>query len=1278
MAFALTATTLTQTGTDTSLAGIGTMITAIPTVGRSTAYALNVHVKPPIANGFIYRCTVAGTTDAVAPTYGLTAGGTTVDGTATFLAVIAPYSQIVGGRTVYRISTFQAAFSGTLTWNAKLEGLEFYNCATSPVVAINSPAVVTINSIANTKPTYDDGLIIRPASSSVSTELRVNTGATLALSGARLTVSGLGSNDYQSVFFDKGSTITITNGWIKSTKNQVRWGELGTGNMLNMNINGLIVEKIFTTIFGVFGSLNGLAPLNSVTQTVSYGSFPSLTLRDYAPLDTGAFLDNYDIVNLYVINSLGSGLTYKSGQGPGKWISLQKECTLKTLTAGGSAINGSVIYIKDTNNGGRVNIPAIPNQLSDNVYIQATAGSGITPTMSLWVMHAQAQASYQSTPIRDYRTKTTVAGADLFDINVWAYGYDYTLLNDVSMQGNGVLALVSNLIADSNVTLTEANAVAKLASSFTVSGNVITVTSNSTLDNLYDVMKVYKTRPIQSQVEYPTIGAQPVTATGNQLTTAMSIVVNGGATLSGGTKFQEIVCAGVTVVGAINAISIVGNVAQATPSTLTGVTISGNLTYNTATTAQFTFTNSTLNTVTNTGSGIVTVKRVNSTLTPVTNVVAYLPTILSFTLNGGRIRVLDHLGTEQYNQTTDGSYELPVTATGTWSYKVVKYGEKPVESTITIDGGTKAITPTYIPDPVIVDTLANVQAYTSLETTQKIYDYYSLYLASAAGILLDKTVTLGVSLLDLGAFTLANSAVGIAGNVIGINTATISGVDVLTSGTITGISPTYPQRITDTVTTLTWVNLNLNGGRIRILDNLGVEQLNSITDATILLPKSSVGDWTYKVVKYGSLPIFSSFTVDGVIKTITPSYIPDNTISASLATVQAYVSLNTAQKIYDYYSLYLTTASGIIQTKSVTLTLSLLDLGAYNLTTGSIAANSTTISTGSATISGVNITTTGSITGITPTTYPQQITSSEGSTNWLQITPTTGQVYHDSINTAYSSTASTTVLPASFTSVITIYVTRRGYKKQVVTIPYTTTLLANQTFVLIPDTNVIDTTTDFASVNLTTAQLIYDAFSQYQATSMGITDTYSPIKSPGAIDFGIRGFALLSSTDFSTSPLKIKSTGLVSDTYYSDNNFTQGSATLSNFVIIRALNLDSEIVFSPDSITFYPSESNRDMGLNPGITISGGLYRFQDSTTVSGVLMGGVVYVTALIGTVKFFTEITLNRGANVMDLSIQGQIAVLSNKIDHIPNAIKPDLEIINNGIKKSSLLIPHNTNLL
>ena len=1250
MAFALSNTTVTQSGTDTSLAGIATMVSAIPVVIVATAYSVNTYVKPPSANGFIYRCTVAGTTGAVAPTYGMTSGGTTVDGTASFLAVVAPYSQVVGSRTVYRISTFQAAFNGTLTWDAKIEGLEFYDCPTSTVLTFNAPAVITINSVINGKATYEEGLVIRPSVATVQTELRINSGVTFSLNGARINFSGIGSSDYQSVYINKGATVNITNGWIKSSKNQVRWGESGTGNMLSMNINGLIAEKIFTTIFGVFGSLNGLSPLNSVTQTVAYGAFTTFTLRDYSPLDTGSFLDNYDIPNLYVVNSLGSGLTYKSGQGPGKWISLQKEFTLQTLTAAGAAINGAVAYVRDTNNGGRINIPAIPNQLSDNVYIQSTAGAGVTPTMALWVMHAQALSGYQSTPTRDYRTKTTVAGDDFFDISVWSYGYTYTLLSNVPMKGAGVLALSSNLIADANVTLTEANAVAKLASSFTIVGNVLTVTASSTLDDIYDALKAYKTRPVQAQVEYPTISAQPVTAAGSQLTTAMSIVVNAGATLTAGAKFKTITCAGVTALGTITAIAIFGNVTQSNPTDLTSVSITGTLAYNTATTAQFTFTNSTLGAVTNSGTGIVTVKRINSTLTAGTNVVAYLPTTITFALNGGRIRVLNHLGVEQFNQTADGTFELPVSATGTWSYKIAKYGSKVIENTFSIDGTTKAITPAYIPDSLIVDTLANVQAYAILETTQKIYDYYSFYLSTAAGILVTKSVTLSGALLNLGAYSLSNASFGVIGSVIGINTTIISGVNVITTSVQTGVSPTYPQVITDVSTTSNWLNLTLNGGRIRIVNDVGVTKFNQTTGGTILLPSDSTGTWTYKVVKYGSQPIFSSFNIDGTIKIITPSYIPDTLVFDTLSSVSAYTALDTTQKIYDYYSFYLASSSGITQAKSVTGPPALLDLGAYNLTAGAISVSATTIATGSGSINGINVTTTGSISAISPA-YPQQLASSSGTTNWLKVALTSGQVFRDTFNNTFLTNSTITFLPASFTQSISIFVTRRGYKKQSVTIPYSTNLLPAQAFTLIPDTNVLDLASDLSTANLTSSQLIYDAFSQYQASSGGILDLYAPTKAPGSIDFSTKGFSLLASTDFSQSPLALKSTNLTGDAYYSASAFTQGTATMANSVLIRALNLNSEIVFTPDALTFYPTATDRDAGTNAGLTVTGGVYRFLFGSLVSGVNLSGTIYLRVTVGGLVFFANLPIVPGANVMDLGVQGQLTAISAKLDTKPS---------------------------
>ena len=157
-------------------------------------------------------------------------------------------------------------------------------------------------------------------------------------------------------------------------------------------------------------------------------------------------------------------------------------------------------------------------------------------------------------------------------------------------------------------------------------------------------------------------------------------------------------------------------------------------------------------------------------------------------------------------------------------------------------------------------------------------------------------------------------------------------------------------------------------------------------------------------------------------------------------------------------------------------------------------------------------------------------------------------------------------------------------------------------------------------------------------------------KSPGAIDFFTKGFSLLGATDLSASPLQIKSTGLAADTYYSASTFTQGVATIANSVLIRASNLNSEIVFTPDSITFYPSQSARDTGSNPGATVNGGVYRFLHGSTVSGVLMSSTVYVRVAVGTLVFFLDVALVSGANIVDLGVQGQLTALNGKMGALP----------------------------
>ena len=80
---------------------------------NSTAYALDDYYLPAVANGYVYKCTVAGTSAASPPSFGTTVGGTTVDGTATFrnvgkalLVVTDDYEVSAGGITLTSAPAF--------------------------------------------------------------------------------------------------------------------------------------------------------------------------------------------------------------------------------------------------------------------------------------------------------------------------------------------------------------------------------------------------------------------------------------------------------------------------------------------------------------------------------------------------------------------------------------------------------------------------------------------------------------------------------------------------------------------------------------------------------------------------------------------------------------------------------------------------------------------------------------------------------------------------------------------------------------------------------------------------------------------------------------------------------------------------------------------------------------------------------------------------------------------------------------------------------------------
>ena len=170
------------------------------------------------------------------------------------------------------------------------------------------------------------------------------------------------------------------------------------------------------------------------------------------------------------------------------------------------------------------------------------------------------------------------------------------------------------------------------------------------------------------------------TTNGLSFVSAYTLVVSG--TLTAGNVIGNITLSGSLSSG----VSITGNVAQATPTNLTGVTITGNLTYNTNSPITVTLTNCTITgTVSNSGSATVTITKVNTTLGTVgTRVTAQQFATISAPnlLAGSRVRV--------YNNTNSVELFNDVLASAGFSQAFLYTGDKNVTLTATYVNGATA------------------------------------------------------------------------------------------------------------------------------------------------------------------------------------------------------------------------------------------------------------------------------------------------------------------------------------------------------------------------------------------------------------------------------------------------------------------------------------------------------------------------------------------------------------------------------------------------------------
>lgn len=403
--------------------------------------------------------------------------------------------------------------------------------------------------------------------------------------------------------------------------------------------------------------------------------------------------------------------------------------TLNVTDAANAAVGASevVAYIKDTNNGARLN-STVSTYTTDRTYIASSATGGAINMGDVLTLVGVNLNLTSATMNYDYRSNF---GNNSADFNIYLGGYRFLqAVTRQTLMGNGGRSVTWTMFTDTNVTLSRTAALALVGTKFAVDpvAKTVTVLANATYDELYDATKAYKYQGTQTAFETPLQDALIVTPSGSNLQgyTGWSLIVNTGVTLSGGAKFSYVRFGSVTLTGS----GMIAGLYE-----------------------------------TNAGPS-VTVQLKNVSTTGV--IAVWHPSTTA---------------TELFQANSTGSaadytlYYPPGSVGLVKNYARELYGSQRVSGAINLAAGLNTVTFVDVQDVGITQTtLATVQAYTAIDTPSKFYDRTAAFRLTEQGIKLGQIAARSGTSIEHGSFSKviradAASVYSITGSTITIKAA---------------------------------------------------------------------------------------------------------------------------------------------------------------------------------------------------------------------------------------------------------------------------------------------------------------------------------------------------------------------------------------------------------------------------------------------------------------------------------------------------------------------------
>jgi hypothetical protein len=579
-------------------------------------------------------------------------------------------------RIVYDLGTLQLNIAGDLTLDPDVYEI-IGNVANGIQVVTGADYKYGIERIVNGKKTYSKGtgMVSTFQGNFFNAFGIVLSGGTMTWNGGVIRTTGAISH----------SGCVVTSNSIDSVWQNVgisgQWRSTGSPDFKNITMQGINADCVLFLLSGWTNLAINFE--RAYYQTPASGGI-TRTVENALFANNQAFVDlatNQSIGNQQLTIAKNPDVVPRFGKvSNNAYADFQVVQSLNINLTDSEGLNAEnvIAYLKDSDNGARKNatINGLPdgavtnNYLLDRTYIANSDVNGVASLGDILSVVAIHNNLTDGTMNLDYRSNY---GNESVDFNVYLGGYDYnSAVTRQSLIGNNGKQVDWTMFNDLNVSLSRANALAKLASSFTIdiATQTIIVTANSTYDDLYDIAKAFKYNGTQINAETPTISDLIISASGSNLVAfnGWQLVVNSGVTLSSGTKFERITFATITNNGTITGVYS-DSTGTSTVLTLTGFE------------------------------------------------------------EGSSVYVEDNEENQIFfsdNASAPVTIYIPPTATAPWYYAIEKYGNQRQSEFFTFSGGFRTIEAKVLEDLSITEKDVNVvAAYTELNTPDRIYDYVS-------------------------------------------------------------------------------------------------------------------------------------------------------------------------------------------------------------------------------------------------------------------------------------------------------------------------------------------------------------------------------------------------------------------------------------------------------------------------------------------------------------------------------------------------------------------------